>query len=163
MIYICYIKYLEKYELLCLLSETISSLSQASPAPPHLKRGSLEKPPSPPSLPLKPSYSQVVKTKISPHDLKKQARDPGKLSPDRSHEASCDPSVLSRSPDQTHDLTRSHDQPWSQDPTHFGHATHPLTGVWKTVGRSTDQGIPQGISHSLSPMTTGTGNMPLPV
>jgi len=76
-------------------------LSQALPAPPHLKRGSLGKTPSPPSPPLKPSYSQVVKTKIPPHDPKKRAHDPGK----QSCEASRDPPVLSRSQDQAHDLT----------------------------------------------------------
>jgi len=69
-------------------------LLQASPAPPHLKRGSHEKPPSPSSLPLKPSYSQIVKTKILPHD-------PGKVTCD----PSCDPLPVSTPCDQSHDQT----------------------------------------------------------
>src|SRR6266705_6174049 len=47
-------------------------LSRAAPAPRDLKRGSHAKPPSPPDPPLKPSYSQIVKTKS-------QARDPGAM------------------------------------------------------------------------------------
>ena len=135
-------------------------LSQVKPALPHLKRGSHEKPPSPPSPALRPSYSQIVKTKIPPCDPKKQAHNPGKQSPD----LSCDPSIPSRSHDQIHDQTRSHAQTQSHDPPCFGCATHLLIGMWKTVGtyqpstRSMrSQGIPQGIPHSLSPMDTGTG------
>ena len=58
-------------------------LSQASPASPHLKRGSYEKPPSPPSPALKPSYSQIVKTKKPSRDPEKQTRDPKKISCDQ--------------------------------------------------------------------------------
>src|SRR6266581_2476704 len=117
-----------------------SGLSRASPAPCDLKRGSHAKPPSPPNPPLKPSYSQIVKTKI-------QARDP----------------LLASAPrDQSHDLIRSRDPTRPRDQVRFGRATRPLTNTWKTVGtnqRSTrSQGIPQGIPHSLSPMDTGTGN-----
>jgi len=53
----------------------------AKPIPPHLKRGSYRKTPSLPSPTLKPSYSQIVKTKILPCNPEKWARDPGKLSP----------------------------------------------------------------------------------
>ena len=129
-------------------------MSRASPAPPYLKRGSHAKAPSPPDLTLKPSYSQVVKTKTPP-------RDPGKVTRDISRDPS--PALVTRDHTCDHiwarDLTRSH------DPTRFGRATRPLVGTWKTVGtnqRSTrsarSQGILQGIPHSLSPMDTGTGN-----
>jgi len=127
-------------------------LSRASPAPPYLKRGSYAKVPSPPDPTLKPSYSQIVKTKIPPRDPEKRARDPGKVTRDVSR----DPSPVLVTRDHTCDLTQS------RDPTRFGRATRPLIGTWKTVGinqRSTkSQGIPQGIPHSLFPMDTGTGN-----
>jgi len=137
-------------------------MSQASPAPPHLKRGSYEKPPSPPSPTLKPSYSQIVKTKKPPRDPEKQARDPKKISCDLSRDISRDPPVPPRSHDQARDQTRSCVHTRSHDRLRFGRATHPLIDRWQTVGtnqRSTrSQGIPQGIPHSLSPMDTGTGN-----
>jgi len=95
---------------------------------------------------LKPSYSQIVKTKIPPHD-------PGKVTRD----LSCDTSPALVTRDFTRDYTRA------RDPIRFGCATCPLIGTWKTVGinqQSTrSQGIPQGIPHSLSPMDTGTGNI----
>jgi len=69
----------------------IGPLSQALPVPPDLKRGSHTKALSPPSPPLKPSYSQIVKTKIPPRDLEKQARDPGKVTRD----SSCDRCAVS--------------------------------------------------------------------
>src|SRR6266581_2877879 len=126
------------------LSKT-SRLSWASPAPPYLKRGSDMKPPSPPNLPLKPSYSQIVKMKIPP-------RDPGKVTCD----SSCDPLPISVPRDQSHAQIRPY------DPTHFGCATNPLIGTWKTVGTNQrsmrSQGIPQGILHNLSPMDTRTSN-----
>jgi len=135
---------------------------RVKPAPPHLKRGSYEKPPSPPSPALKPSYSQIVKTKKPPRDPEKQARDPKRTSCDLSHDISRDPPVPPRSHDQTRDQTRSCVHTRSHDQPRFGRATRPLTNTWKTVGtsqRSTrSQGIPQGIPHSLSPMDTGTGN-----
>jgi len=133
-------------------------VSWALPTPPYLKRGSNKKTPSPPSLPLKPSYSQIAKTKIPPCDPKKRACDPGKVTRDSSR----DPLPISVPRDQSHDQTRSCAYTRPRDPTHFGCATQPLIGTWKTVGtsqRSTrSRGIPQGISHSLSPMDTGTGN-----
>jgi len=136
-------------------------VSRASPAPPHLKRGSYEKPPSPPSPALKPSYSQIVKTKKLPRDPEKQARDPKRTSCDISR----DPLVPPRSHDQTRDQTRSRVQPRSHDRPRFGHATHLLIGTWQTVGinqlstrSKRSRGIPQGIPHSFSPMDTGTGN-----
>jgi len=92
-------------------------LLQASPTPPYLKRGSDAKPPSLPSPPLKPSYSQIVKMKIAPHDPRKVTCD-----------SSRDPLPTSAPCDQSHDQIRPH------DPTHFGHAIHPLIGTWKTVG-----------------------------
>ena len=61
---------------------------RASPAPPYLKRGLHAKAPSPPNLTLKPSYSQVVKTKTSPCDPEKWARDPGKMTRDISRDPS---------------------------------------------------------------------------
>src|SRR6266581_6953638 len=160
-----------------------SPLSRASPAPPDLKRGSHVKPPSPPTPPLKPSYSQIVKTKMP-------ARDPGAMAhalamkgswyrevpgsiPTKDNYLARDPGNLSRVPsrdpllasaprDQSHDLTRSRDPTRPCDQARFGRVTRPLTNTWKTVGtsqRSTrSQGIPQGIPHSLSPMDTGTGN-----
>jgi len=101
-------------------------LSRASPAPPHLKRGSHEKPLRPPSPALRPSYSQIVKTKKPTRDPGAIARapamkgsryrevpssiptkdnylacDPGKLSRD----TSCDPLLASAPRDQSHDLT----------------------------------------------------------
>src|SRR6266581_6300535 len=101
-------------------------LSRASPAPPDLKRGSRAKPTSPPTLPLKPSYSQIVKTKIQACDpgatarapaMKGSryrevpgsiptkdnylARDPG----NPSHVSSRDPLLASAPRDQSHDLT----------------------------------------------------------
>ena len=133
-------------------------LSWASPVPPHLKRGSHVKTPSPPDPTLKPSYSQIVKTKIPLCDLEKQARDPGKVT----HDVSCDTSPALVTRDLTRDYTRACDHTQSHDPTRFGRATRLLIGTWKTVGinqRSTrSQGIPQGIPHSLSPMDTRTGN-----
>jgi len=135
-------------------------LSWASPAPPHLKRGSSEKPPSPPSPALKPSYSQIVKTKKPPRDPGAMAcapamkgsryqevpgsiptkdnylaRDPGNLSRVSSH----DPLSASAPRDQSHDLTRSRDPTRPHDQARYGHATNLLIGVWKTVGRSTDR------------------------
>ena len=108
--------------------------------------------------PLKPSYSQIVKTKVPPCDPEKWARDPGKVT----HDSSCDPLPTSVPRDQSHDQTRSRAYTRPRDPTRFGRATQPLIGTWKTVGtnqRSTrSRGIPQGIPHSLSPMDTGTGN-----
>jgi len=80
-------------------------LSWASPTPPHLKRGSHKKAPSPPDLPLKPSYSQIVKTKIAPRDSGKQARDPGKVTRDVSQ----GPLPTSVPCNQSHDLTQSRD------------------------------------------------------
>jgi len=137
-------------------------MSRASPASPHLKRGSYEKPPSPPSPALKPSYSQIVKTKKPPHDPEKQACDPKRTSCDLSRDVSRDLPVPPRSYDQTRDQTRSRVYTWSHDRPRFGRATHLLIGTWQTVGtnqRSTrSQGIPQGIPHSLFPMDTGTGN-----
>jgi len=146
-------------------------VSWASPAPPYLKRGSHMKAPSPPNLTLKPSYSQMVKTKIPPCDPEKQAHDPGSLS----RVPSQDPPTLVRSPDLTHDQTRSrvlpHDQIRScaliqpHNPTCFGHAKHLLIDTWQTMGinqwstrSNRSQGIPQGIPHNLFPMDTGTGN-----
>jgi len=135
-----------------------STLSWASPAPPYLERGLCAKAPSPPDPTLKPSYSQIVKTKIPPRDLEKRARDPGKVT----HDVSRDPSPVLAIRDLTHDHIRPRDPIRSCDPTCFGRATRPLIGTWKTVGinqRSTrSQGIPQGIPHRLSPMDTGTGN-----
>ena len=58
------------------------ALSQASPVPPYLKRGSNAKPPSLPSLALRPSYSQIVKMKIPLCDPEKGACDPGKVTCD---------------------------------------------------------------------------------
>src|SRR5712691_1755105 len=168
---------------ICCATSSSTAVSRASPAPPDLKRGSHTKPPSPPNLPLKPSYSQIVKTKI-------QARDPGAMArapamkgsrywevpgsiPTKDNYLARDPENLScassRDPllasaprDQSHDLIRSRDPTPPRDQARFGRATRPLTNTWKTVGtnqRSTrSQGIPQGIPHSLSPMDTGTGN-----
>ena len=85
-------------------------MSRASPAPPYLERGLRAKAPSPPNLTLKPSYSQIVKTKIPPRDLEKRARDPGKVTRDVSH----DPSPVLA----TRDLTCDHIRPC--DPTRFG-------------------------------------------
>ncbi len=76
-------------------------LSQVKPVLPHLKRGLYKKPPSPPNLTLKPSYSQIVKMKIFPCDPEKQAHDPGKLLCDQSYA----PPVLSKPHDLSHDLT----------------------------------------------------------
>src|SRR6266567_2661976 len=158
-------------------------MSRASPAPPDLKRGSHTKPPSPPNPPLKPSYSQIVRTKIQARDPGAMAcapamkgswyrevpssiptkdnylaRDPGNLS----RVSSRDPLLTSVPRDQSHDLIRSCDHTRPRDQARFGRATRPLTNTWKTVGinqRSTrSQGIPQGIPHNLSPMDTGTGN-----
>ena len=96
--------------------------------------------------------------KIPPRDPEKWARDPGKVT----HDESRDPSPVLVTRDHARDSTRACDPTRSRDPTHFGCATCPLIGMWKTVGinqRSTrSQGIPQGIPHSLSPMDTGTGN-----
>jgi len=80
-------------------------VSQASPAPPYLKRGSHAKAPSPPSLPLKPSYSQVVKTKIPPRDPEKKAHDLGKVACDLSR----DPLPVLVSHDPTCDHTQTCD------------------------------------------------------
>ena len=121
-------------------------LSQASPVPPHLKRGSYEKPPSPPSPALQPSYSQIVKTKKPPRDPEKQARDPKRTSRDVSH----DPPVPSRSHDQTCDQTQSCVQTQSPDPPHFGRTTHPLIGTWQTVETKQQSTRSSGIPHSLS-------------
>src|SRR6266581_8556755 len=123
-------------------------VSRASPAPPNLKRGSHAKPPSPPIPPLKPSYSQIVKTKIPPHDPEKQARDPGAMAcapamkgsqyrevpgsiPTKDNYLARDPGNLSCVPsrdpllasaphDQSHDLTRPHDPTQPRDQTRFG-------------------------------------------
>jgi len=132
-------------------------LLQASPAPPYLKRGSHEKPPTPPSPPLKPSYSQIVKTKIPPHDPEKRAHDPG----NQSRAPTRDLPALDKSPDLTCDLTQSRALTQPRDHTCFGRATHPLINTWQTVGinqQSTRSEGSQGIPHSLSPMDTGTGN-----
>jgi len=136
-------------------------LSRASPAPPHLKRGLHEKASSPPDPTLKPSYSQIVKTKIPLHDPEKWACDPGKITCDVPR----DPSPALVTCDPTHDHIQARDLTRARDPTRFRHATHPLIGMWKTVGinqlstRSRrSPGIPQGIPHRLSPMDTGTGN-----
>jgi len=159
-------------------------LSQASPTPPYLKRGSHTKAPSPPDPTLKPSYSQVVKMKIPPHDPGAMARapamkgsryrevpgsiptkdnylarDPGNLS----CVSSRDPLLASAPRDQSHDPTRSRDPTRPRDQAHYGCATNLLIGVWKTVGKIHRSGIPQGIPHSLSPMDTGTGDMLSPV
>ena len=161
-------------------------MSRASPAPPHLKRGSYEKPPSPPNPALKPSYSQIVKTKKPPRDPEKQARDPGAMArapamkgsryrevpgsiPTKDNHLARDPGNLSRvssrdplltsAPrDQSHDPTRSRDPTRPRDQARFGRATRPLTNTWKTVGTSQRSTRSQGIPHSLSPMDTGTGN-----
>jgi len=85
-------------------------LSWALPTPPCLKRGSDVISPSLPSLPLKPSYSQIVKTKIPPCDPKKETHDPRRVLHDLSCDTSRDPPVLSRSHDQAHDQMRSHVQ-----------------------------------------------------
>jgi len=118
---------------------------------PHLKRGSHKKPPSPPSLALKPSYSQIVKMKIPLGDSEKRACDPGAMAcvlamkgswywevpssiPTKdnylahdpgnlSHDSSCDPLLASALHDQSHDLTRLHDQAC------YGHATNLLIGI----------------------------------
>jgi len=131
---------------------------RALPVPPCLKRGSHTKVLSPPNPTLKPSYSQIVKTKIPPRDPEKRARDPGIVTRDVSR----DPLPVLVTRDHTRDYARTHDPTRSRDPTRFGRAIRPLIGTWKTVGinqRSTrSQGIPQGIPHSLSPMDTGTGN-----
>jgi len=109
-------------------------LSQALPAPPHLKRGSCAKAPSPPDPTLKLSYSQIVKTKIPPCDPEKQACDPGNQSRVPSRVPSCDPPIRDRSPDITRDQTRSRVLTQPRDPTCFGRAKHPLIGTWQTVG-----------------------------
>jgi len=132
-------------------------LSRASPVPPYHRRESDAKPPSPPSPTLKPSYSQIVKTKSPTRDPEKLARDPGKPA----RVPSRDLLALIRSPDITRDQMRSRVPTRPRDPTHFGRATHPLIGTWKTVGtdqQSTRSTRSQGIPHSLSPMDTGTGN-----
>ena len=110
--------------------------------------------PSLPNLPLKPSYSQIVKTKIP-------LRDPEKKTCDLSR----DPSPVLASHDPTCDHIRPRDLTRSRDPTQFGHATRLLINTWKTVGinqlatrSKRSQGIPQGIPHSLAPMDTGTDN-----
>jgi len=120
-------------------------LSQASPAPPYLKRGSYVKTPSPPDLTLKPSYSQIVKMKILPCD-------PGKVTCDVSR----DPSSALVSCDPTHDPT------WPRDPTCFGCATCLLIGMWKTMGTNQRSTRSQGILHNLSPMDTVAGFAPAP-
>jgi len=136
-------------------------VSRASPAPPDLKRGSHAKALSPPSLPLKLSYSQIVKTKIPPRDPEKKARDLGKVARDPSR----NPSPVLASCDPTCDHTRTRDLIRSRGHTRFGRATRPLINTWKTMGinqlstrSKRSRGIPQGIPHSLSPMDTGTGN-----
>jgi len=154
-------------------------LSWASPVPPCLKRGLNAKPPSLPSPPLKPSYSQIVKTKIPPRDPGAMARAPAMKGsrywevpgsiPTKDNYLACDPGNLSRvssrdpllasAPhDQSHDLTRSRDPTRPRDQARFGRATRPLTNTWKTVGTSQQSTRSQGIPHSLSPMDTGTGN-----
>jgi len=80
-------------------------LSRAKPVPPCLKRGSHTKVLSPPNLTLKPSYSQIVKTKIPPRDPEKRARDPGKVTRDVSR----DPSPVLVTRDHTRDYTRTCD------------------------------------------------------
>jgi len=105
-------------------------LSRALPTSPHLKRGSNAELPSLPNPPLKPSYSQIVKTTIPPCNLEKRARDPGKVTHDSSHV----PLPISVPRDQSHDQTRSRAHTRPHDPTRFGHATQLLTGTWKTVG-----------------------------
>jgi len=87
------------------------------------------------------------------------ACDPGNLS----HVTSRDPLRASAPRDQSHDPTQSRDPTRPRDQAHYGHATNLLIGVWKTVGKIHRSGIPQGIPHSLSPMDTGTGDMPSPV
>ena len=127
-----------------------------------------------------------MKTKIPPCDPEKQARDPGKVARDSSRDPlpisvprdqsydlkrACDPGKVARDSshdplpileprDQSHDLTQSLDPTRPRDQARYGRATNPLIGVWKTVGKIHRSGIPQGIPHSLSPMDTGTGNMP---
>jgi len=122
----------------------------ASPMPPHLKRGSHEKAPSPPDPALRPSYSQIVKMKKPPRDPEKQTRDPRGSSHDPSHDISRDPPVLSRSHDQTCDQTQSCVQTQSPDPPHFGRTTHPLIGTWQTVETKQQSTRSSGIPHSLS-------------
>ena len=134
--------------------EGTGSVSRALPAPPYLKRGSHAKVPSPPNPTLKPSYSQIVKTKIPPCDPEKRARDPGKVTRDVSRDPS--PVVVTR--DHTRDYTRARDPTQSRDPTHFGRATRPLIGTWKTMGINQRSTRSQGIPHSFSPMDTGTSN-----
>ena len=82
-----------------------SWLLWASPVPPHLKRGSRTKAPSLSDPTLKPSYSQVVKTKTPLCDPEKQACDPGKVT----HDISCDPSPALIARDYTCDYTQPHD------------------------------------------------------
>jgi len=142
----------------CHITSPRPTMSRALPAPPHLKRGSYEKPQSPPSPALKPSYSQIVKTKKPPHDPEKQAHDPKRTSGDLSRDLSRDPPVPSRSHDQTCDQTQSHAHTRSHDCPRFGRATHLLIGMWQTVGTNQRSTRSQGIPHSLSPMDTGTGN-----
>jgi len=97
--------------------------------------------------------------KIPPHDPEKRARDPGKTT----HDSSRDPVPIIVPRDQSHDLTRSRNPTRPRDQAHYGYATNLLIGIWKTVGKIHRSGIPQGIPHSLSPMDTGTGDMPSPV
>jgi len=79
-------------------------LSRASPASPHLKRGSYEKPPSLPNPALKPSYSQIVKTKKPPRDPKRTSCDPScdvsrdPPVPPRSHDQARDPGAMAHAP-----------------------------------------------------------------
>ena len=80
-------------------------MSWASPAPPYLKRGSSTELPSLPNPPLKPSYSQIVKTKIPPRDPEKKTRDLGKVTRDLSR----DPSPVLASCDPTRDHIRPRD------------------------------------------------------
>jgi len=82
-------------------------LSQASPTPPYLKRGLHAKPPSLPDPTLKPSYSQVVKTKIPPRDPEKWARDFGKGTCDVSRDPGKGTRDVSRDPGKgTRDVSR---------------------------------------------------------
>ena len=159
------------------LDQLLPYLSRASPVPPNLKRGPHVKALSPPSPPLKLSYSQIVKTKIPPRDPEKQARDPGAMAcaptmkgsryrevpgsiPTKDNYLARDPGNLSRASsrdpllasvprDQSHDLIRSRDHTRPRDQARFGRATHPLTNTWKTVGTSQRSTRSQGIPQGI--------------
>ena len=114
---------------------------------PHLK------PPSPQSLALKPTYSQVLKVSTQPRDPGKPLHDP--LPPSRPHDQardqtpdlSCDVSCVILNTTQSCDQTQSPDLHVTR--TRMCQARHPLLHMWKTVGVKCQEGIP----HSLSKAT----------